>query len=299
MVKKGGMKRKIAIKKIIKKSSQGPICVKRRNGLFSKAAQLCLLSGAQVAVLATPSSSESNVSFNSFGHSTVDGVVSAFLSGQRPVPVPNPEDDKAMREDVGICLTRKNLGLGFWWNNERLIRSENPREISDAIDSMWTLLGNLKELRADEASFVNDHEDLKKNNEKSGFILERATQEPDQTLNHLQSICTTSPIIPDVIDDQSTSPDDDSLIAVFIDDLPADTTEEQDQIFSLCESFCITDNNNNNSITEVNLDFDQELGIDQLIDYDTNFESSLDEWYTHQEIVLNLDQCFPYIDQLN
>ncbi|XP_010484975.1 PREDICTED: agamous-like MADS-box protein AGL97 [Camelina sativa] len=255
MVKKGGMKTKIEIKKIMKKSSLGPICdlsvSKRRNGLFSKASQLCLLSGAQVAVLATPSSSESNVSF---GHSFVDGVVSAFLSGQRLVPVPNPEDDKAMREDVGICLTRKDLGLGFWWNNERLVRSENPREISDAIDSMWTLLGNLKELRADEASFVNnnnnqafvndDHEDLK-NNEKNGFILDGIT-------------------------------------------------EEQDQILPLCESFCVTDNNNN-SFTEVNLDFDQELDIDQLIDFDTNFERSLDNWYTHEEIGLNLDQCFPYI----
>ncbi|XP_019095599.1 PREDICTED: agamous-like MADS-box protein AGL97, partial [Camelina sativa] len=187
--------------------------------------------------------------FYSFGHSSVDGVVSAFLSGQRPVPVPNPEDDKAMREDVGICLTRKDLGLGFWWNNERLIRSENPREISDAIDSMWTLLGNLKELRAEEASFVNnnqafvndDHEDLK-NNDKSGFILDGIT-------------------------------------------------EEQDQILPLCESFCVTDNNN--SFTD--LDFDQELDIDQLIDFDTNFESSLDNWYTHEEIGLNLDQCFPYI----
>ncbi|XP_010471755.1 PREDICTED: agamous-like MADS-box protein AGL97 [Camelina sativa] len=249
MVKKGGMKTKIEIKKITKKTSLGPICVKRRNGLFSKASQLCLLSGAQIAILATPPSSESHVSFYSFGHSSVDGVVSAFLSGQRPVPVPNPEDDQAMREDVGICLTRKDLGLGFWWNNERLVRSEDPREISDAIDSMWTLLGNLKDLRADQASFVNnnnqafvvndDHEDLK-NNEKSGF-----------------------------------------------------TTEEQDQIPPLCESFCVTDNNNNNnSFTKVNLDFDQELDIDQLIDFDTDFESSLDNWYTHQE---NLDQCFPYI----
>ncbi|XP_010445968.1 PREDICTED: agamous-like MADS-box protein AGL97 [Camelina sativa] len=280
MVKKGGMKRKIEIKPIKKKTSLAPTCNKRREGLFSKAAQLCLLSGAQVAVLATPSSSESNVSFYSFGHSSLDGVVSAFLSGRRPVPVPDPDDDKAMREDVGICLTRQNLGLGFWWNNERLIRSEDPREISDAIDSMWTLLGNLKELRADEASFVNDHDDLK-NNEKS----DGATQEPDQTLNHhLQS---TSPIIrciPPPLDDQSTCPDDYSLIP--------DTVFTDDQILPLCESFCVTDNNNNNSFTEVNLDFDQELDIDQLIDFHTDFENSLDNWYTHQE---NLDQCFPYI----
>ncbi|KAG7533570.1 Transcription factor MADS-box [Arabidopsis thaliana x Arabidopsis arenosa] len=181
MVKKGGTKRKIAIE--MKRDSLRVTCTKRREGLFSKASQLCLLSGAQIAILATPPSSESNVSFYSFGHSSVDGVVSAFLSGQRPVSAPVPEDNKEMREDVGVCLTRKNLGLGFWWNNERLARSENPQELSDAIDSMWTLLSNLKELRAEEA-LVNDHENLKKN-EKSDVVLHHATED-DQTLN-LQS----------------------------------------------------------------------------------------------------------------
>ncbi|XP_020871775.1 agamous-like MADS-box protein AGL97 [Arabidopsis lyrata subsp. lyrata] len=173
MVKKGGTKRKIAIEMIQKSDYLRVTCTKRREGLFSKASQLCLLSDAQIAILATPPSSESNVSFYSFGHSSVDTVVSSFLSGQRPVPV--QEDTKETREDVGICLSRKNLGLGFWWNNESLNKSENPQEISDAIDSMWTLLSNLKELSAEEA-LLNDHKDLKKN-EKS----EHGTQ--DQTLN--------------------------------------------------------------------------------------------------------------------
>ncbi|CAL9242836.1 unnamed protein product, partial [Arabidopsis halleri] len=177
MVKKGGTKRKIAIEMIQKSDYLRVTCTKRREGLFSKASQLCLLSDAQIAILATPPSSESNVSFYSFGHSSVDAVVSSFLSGQRPVPV--QEDTKKTREDVGICLSRKNLGLGFWWNNESLNKSENPQEISDAIDSMRTLLSNLKELSAEEA-LVNDHKELKKN-EKSDVVLQHGTQ--DQTLN--------------------------------------------------------------------------------------------------------------------
>ncbi|CAL9242783.1 unnamed protein product [Arabidopsis halleri] len=303
MVKKGGTRRKIEIKKITKKTSLMPICTKRREGLFSKASQLCLLSGAQIAILATPPSSESNVSFYSFGHSSVDAVVSAFLSGQRPVSAPLSEDNKEMREDVGICLTRKNLGLGFWWNSESLARSENPQELSDAIDSMWTLLSNLKELRAEEA-FVNDHEDLKKSDETLNLQstsaiccipddlpenINEITQEPDQTLN-LQS--------------------SNSAICCVPDESPAnfnEITEEQDQILSICGSFCVTDNNNN-ALTEVNLDYDQdmdnnnnnvlpegsgnldydlEMDIDQLIDFETNFESSLDDWFsdnTHQEL---------------
>ncbi|CAL9242837.1 unnamed protein product [Arabidopsis halleri] len=288
MVKKGGTKRKIAIEMIQKRDSLRVTCTKRREGLYSKASQLCLLSGAQIAILATPPSSESNVSFYSFGHSSVDGIVSAFLSGQRPVPV--QEDNKAMREDVGICLTRKNLGLGFWWNNESLARSENPQELSDAIDSMWTLLSNLKELRAEEA-FVNDHEDLKKN-EKSDVVLHHATQDA-QTLN-LQStsaICCIPDDLPQNFNEITQEPDQtldiqssSSAICCVPDESPAtfnEITEEQDQILSICESFCVTDNNNtNNALPEVNLD------NDQLIDFDTPFESSLDDWFsenTHQE----------------
>ncbi|KAG7537255.1 Transcription factor MADS-box [Arabidopsis suecica] len=293
MVKKGGTKRKIAIEMIQKRDSLRVTCTKRREGLFSKASQLCLLSGAQIAILATPPSSESNVSFYSFGHSSVDAVVSSFLSGQRPVPV--PEDTKEMREDVGICLTRKNLGLGFWWNNERLARSENPQELSDAIDSMWTLLSSLKELRAEEA-FVNDHEDLKKN-EKNDVVLQRRTQ--DQTLN-LQStsaICCIPDDLPQSVNEITQEPDQtldiqSSSSAIFCvpDESPAtynEITEEQDQILSICESFCVTDNNNtNNALPEANLDYDQDMDIDQLIDFDTPFESSLDDWFsenTHQE----------------
>nr|VDD53946.1 unnamed protein product [Brassica oleracea] len=90
MVKRGGTKRKAEIKKITDKSSKAVTFTKRRDGLFSKAAQLCLLGDAQIAILATPSSSHSNVSFFSFGHSSVDSVVSAYLSGQRPAPPPVP-----------------------------------------------------------------------------------------------------------------------------------------------------------------------------------------------------------------
>ncbi|VVA96691.1 unnamed protein product [Arabis nemorensis] len=64
-----------------------------------------------------------------------------------------------MREDIGICLTQKNLGLGFWWEDEAFTKSQNPKELSDAVDSMRKLLEDAKQLRS-----VDQH------------------QEPDQTL---------------------------------------------------------------------------------------------------------------------
>ncbi|KAG7533537.1 hypothetical protein ISN45_Aa08g011640 [Arabidopsis thaliana x Arabidopsis arenosa] len=209
-----------------------------------------------------------------------------------------------MREDVGICLSRKNLGLGFWWNNESLARSENPQELSDAIDSMWTLLSNLKELRAEEA-FVNDHKDLKKN-EKS-----------DQTLN-LQStsaICCIPDDLPENINEITQEPDQTlnfqsttSTICCVPDDLVVLDDEEQDQILSICESFCVTENNNNNNnaLPEGNLDYgpEMDIDIDQLVGFETNFESSLDDWFsnnTQQELEetnanwFDLDQFSIYV----
>ncbi|VVB11668.1 unnamed protein product [Arabis nemorensis] len=147
MVKKGGSKKKIPIEKIEKETSRRPCCSKRYSskGLFGKASQLCLLSGGQIAILATPISENSNVSFYSFGHSSVDAVVSAFLSGKRPLF--SPENNKPMREEMSICLTRKALGLGFWWEDEAYTTSQNPQELTDAVDSMSKLSKDAKQLQ--------------------------------------------------------------------------------------------------------------------------------------------------------
>ncbi|XP_009107578.2 agamous-like MADS-box protein AGL97 [Brassica rapa] len=151
MVKRGGTKRKAEIKKITDKSSKAVTFTKRRDGLFSKAAQLCLLGDAQIAILATPSSSHSNVSFFSFGHSSVDSVVSAYLSGQRPAPPPVPEDSKEMREDIAVCMARKELGLGYWWEDEELLAGKSREEIMEAMESMQILWKAAERLREDEA----------------------------------------------------------------------------------------------------------------------------------------------------
>ncbi|KAL0853624.1 hypothetical protein Bca101_058776 [Brassica carinata] len=148
MVKRGGTKRKADMRKIMDKSSKAVTFSKRRDGLFSKAAQLCVLGDAHIAILATPSSSNSNVSFFSFGHSSVDSMVSAYLSGQRPVPV--PEESKEMREDIGICMARKELGLGYWWDDDKLA-SKSPQEIMQAMESMKILLRDAERLLDEDA----------------------------------------------------------------------------------------------------------------------------------------------------
>ncbi|CDY44873.1 BnaC09g50730D [Brassica napus] len=153
----GGLKRKIPTdKKIEKKESKSVAFSKRRKGLFSKTAQLCVLSGAQVAILATPPCSKSNVSFYSFGHSSVDSVVSAFLKNEYP------------RED--------HLGSEFWWEDKRLSESEDPKELSEAVDSISRMMQNLKGLRS---KALATREDAKKKRKEVFF-------DQSQTLN-LQS----------------------------------------------------------------------------------------------------------------
>ncbi|CAH2047824.1 unnamed protein product [Thlaspi arvense] len=122
----GGTKTKCAMKKIVKKGSRAVAFSKRRKGLYSKASELCLLSsGAQVAILATPVSSNSNASFYSFGHSSVDSVVSAFLANQRPRENPN-----------------------LWWEDESLAESESTKELTDAIDAISSMLEDLENHQA-------------------------------------------------------------------------------------------------------------------------------------------------------
>ncbi|KAF3517315.1 hypothetical protein DY000_02058886 [Brassica cretica] len=155
---KGGTKRKPEMKKITNKASRATTFSKRRDGLYSKAAQLCVLSDAQIAILATPSSSSnSNASFFSFGHSSVESVVSAYLAGQRLPPVSSSRDT---REDLGICMARKDLGLGFWWDDDKLANSKNPEELMEAMESMKVLMSHLKGLEDQTLSTVDQSPDL-------------------------------------------------------------------------------------------------------------------------------------------
>ncbi|KAF3566705.1 hypothetical protein DY000_02019783 [Brassica cretica] len=217
----GGLKRKIPTdKKIEKKESKSVAFSKRRKGLFSKTAQLCVLSGAQVAILATPPCSKSNVSFYSFGHSSVDSVVSAFLKNEYP------------RED--------HLGSEFWWEDKRLSESEDPKELSEAVDSISRMMQNLKGLRS---KALATREDAKK--KKKEVVVDQS-----QTLN-LQSAGTSSSCIHE---DQPENLQ--GLVKIF---------KEEDQ------KVAVSDKNNNNNKDVVIQGTHQELDGNQTL----GFESSL------------------------
>nr|VDD10621.1 unnamed protein product [Brassica oleracea] len=233
-----GTKRKATMERITKRESAATTFTKRSFGLHSKVAQLCLLNGAQIAVLATPPSANSNVSFFSFGHSSVDSIVTAFLKGERPAVREEIDDHE---EDLGICLARKELGLPQWWEDDSFLKSKNPQELSHAITSMSRLLSKINELRAQDAEAEPPLKKQKK--KKNEETMKKTEPTVEQTL-----------VLPSGSSDKTLDYNNNNVMR----------DEELDQIMSTCDSFGLPHNNNNDSL--------EEIDFDQLIDLDFDFD---------------------------
>ncbi|KAJ0232552.1 hypothetical protein HA466_0290470 [Hirschfeldia incana] len=257
---KGGTKRKPVMKKITNKASRATTFTKRRDGLYSKAAQLCVLADAQIAILATPSSSNSNASFFSFGHSSVESVVSAYLAGERLPPVSSC-DAKAMREDLGICMARKDLGLEFWWDEDKLVNSKDPEELMEAMESMKVLMSHLKRLE-DQTLTTTAEEDMVE-------ISPNLHEWSDMELNQLLEDCDDVPVPPE-FDEWSEL---NQLLQDCDDDVPpplvvvSNTDEEEEEDQNVSEETC--NNNNFVSLPEAVAGSLEEEALN--IDWDTIF----------------------------
>ncbi|KAJ4867620.1 hypothetical protein Rs2_38945 [Raphanus sativus] len=255
MVKRGGTKRKAVLEKIADKSSKAVTFSKRRDGLYSKAAQLCVMGEAQIAILATPSSSNSNVPFFSFGHSSVDSLVSAYLSGQRPVRV--PEESKKMREDIGICMARKELGLSNWWEKEKLATSKSLEEIMQAMESMEILIRDADRLLDEDAFGFNQRKGKKKKDDSNDVVK--------------------------------------TLIDVDDDDLLPQTliTSEDDQIISVCDRF-FNNNDKNAALStthaEENTEEWSDMDIDQILNGFDFDKEPVEEDHEIKEVYENLKE---------
>ncbi|KAG7559580.1 Transcription factor MADS-box, partial [Arabidopsis thaliana x Arabidopsis arenosa] len=104
-MRKRGTKRKIEIEKRFTKQQRSVACSKRRPTLFSKAADLCLLSGANIAVFVTSPDENSDVVYSFSGYSPASEIVDCYLNGKSPPRITNPQSK-----------------LGFWWEDPDLYR---------------------------------------------------------------------------------------------------------------------------------------------------------------------------------
>ncbi|KAK2657685.1 hypothetical protein Ddye_010737 [Dipteronia dyeriana] len=120
---------------------------KRRQGLYNKAAELCLFCDAQVGIVISSPWSDKNL--YSFGHSSVDAVFDAFLEGR------NPDDAVVAQSDVSLYEEVKALEIA----RTRMKKSEKEieefkREIEvlekscgDSVEGLQDLVDNLEKLK--------------------------------------------------------------------------------------------------------------------------------------------------------
>lgn len=121
MKKKTLGRRKIDMKKIESLSNRQVTFSKRRVGLFKKARELCVLTGAEITIIVQ---SAAGKRFYAFGHNNVDSVIDRFENGS---PV-GPEENSGKIPDhgkvySGVCkeseAENRVIDSGrFWWAEE-------------------------------------------------------------------------------------------------------------------------------------------------------------------------------------
>ncbi|KAK4340122.1 hypothetical protein RND71_041584 [Anisodus tanguticus] len=138
-VKKTQGRRKIAIKPIDNQSSRHVTFSKRRLGLFKKASELCILTGAEIAILVQ---SLKRQRLFTFGHPSADSICREL------------EVEKKKKESIqeSKMVNNNNYNEGFWWN-------EQVDDMGiDQLEEFMSALGELKKkvtMRADELSMIN------------------------------------------------------------------------------------------------------------------------------------------------
>ncbi|KGN61964.1 agamous-like MADS-box protein AGL62 [Cucumis sativus] len=123
-MKKSLGRQKIEIKKLNVKSRRQVTFSKRRAGLFNKAAELSILSGAEIAILVFSSTDK----IYTFGHPNVDFLIDRFLTSNfvPPKPVeaylPLEELNRDLKDVTAEFETEKRRAErmrktgGFWWD---------------------------------------------------------------------------------------------------------------------------------------------------------------------------------------
>ncbi|CAK7353798.1 unnamed protein product [Dovyalis caffra] len=127
---------------------------KRRHGLFNKAADLCRICDAQIAI--TVSSTGCKEKFYTFGHPSVDAAFDRFLhnfpagpeagvsdAGIKSASNSIYEEIKTLEGDVNTLMQNKKRHVGgiSWDSFEEFVRSSNlDQELKDVVESLECLL---------------------------------------------------------------------------------------------------------------------------------------------------------------
>ncbi|KAJ6745399.1 MADS BOX PROTEIN [Salix koriyanagi] len=149
-----GRTRKIPMAKRETAEQRSVTFTKRRQGLFNKAADLCRICDAQIAIMVSSTGSKEKV--YTFGHSSVDSVFDRFLedfpaareavayeAGIKSASNSLYEEIKALEGDVNTLMQNKKRNVGgiSWDSLEEIEQSCNSvQELQDVVDSLESLL---------------------------------------------------------------------------------------------------------------------------------------------------------------
>ncbi|XP_058216711.1 agamous-like MADS-box protein AGL62 [Rhododendron vialii] len=169
-------RQKIEIKKIENISNRQVTFSKRRTGLFKKAAELCILSGAEVAIIVR---SPGKRTF-AFGHTSVDAVIGRYLAGNNPTAdaivasmpaaggghraseeefnqhydLVSKELEAEKRRSAVIVESKKAVDCGgFWWNEP--VGDLGLAELERYVAALEELKKNVS-MRADELMLAKE-----------------------------------------------------------------------------------------------------------------------------------------------
>ncbi|KAK4491159.1 hypothetical protein RD792_001889 [Penstemon davidsonii] len=165
MVKKTTQgRKKIEIKKIENQSNRQVTFSKRRVGLFKKASELCILSGAEISIIVHSLGKR----VFAFGHPTVDGVVDRFLNGNSEAregcPTVKTRDFNRHYSDVckqldaekklkdSIENTKTPRG-GLWWEDD--VDGLGLEELEQYAAALEELMKNVT-MRADDLMLIQN-----------------------------------------------------------------------------------------------------------------------------------------------
>ncbi|KAK4340113.1 hypothetical protein RND71_041575 [Anisodus tanguticus] len=196
-VKKTQGRRKIAIKPIDNQSSRHVTFSKRRLGLFKKASELCILTGAEIAILVQ---SLKRQRLFTFGHPSADSVIDRYLNGKSSSSTVNQlnmrqnnqyysqicrelEVEKKKKESIQESkMVNNNNNVGFWLN-------EQIDDMGiDQLEEFMSALGELKKkvtMRADELSMISGSSSSNSSMKKARFGAE------DQFMNQAIDYCSS------------------------------------------------------------------------------------------------------------
>ncbi|XP_009761268.2 agamous-like MADS-box protein AGL62 [Nicotiana sylvestris] len=185
-MKKTQGRRKIAIKPIDNQNSRHVTFSKQRLGLFKKASELCILSGAEIAILVQ---SLKRQRLFAFGHPNADAVIDRYLTGksfssssivdklnvqqnnqyysQSCRELEAEKKKKEIIENSKIVNNNNNNNEGFWWNESfDDMRIEELEEIMGALEGLKKKIT----MRADELSMINGSSVLPSNSTMNNNI---------------------------------------------------------------------------------------------------------------------------------